>query len=127
MLKMMKCLCVVSALFAALTVSPAPAAASQETFLDRYAYNPFAVAIAVAGAGISMTTAAKAVTTAVTAVGGAVEVIAVGATVVGGAAFGTAILAVVGVGVGAVLIIATTELTCLFENAQEASLAFQSR
>lgn len=121
MLKMMKCLFVALALFSVLTVSPATAVASQESFLDRHAYNPFAIALAVAGAGISVASAANAVKATAAVLGGAAEVVVVGATAVGGATLGTVILAGIGVGVGAVLIIATGELTCLFENAQGAA------
>lgn len=125
MLKMLKSLCVVLALFAALMTVPTKPAVAQETFLDRYAYNPFAVALAVAGAGVSVATAANAVTTAAAAVGGAAEVVIAGATVVGGATAATVVLT--GVGIGVVLLVGTVELTDLFESAQGAALAFQGR
>lgn len=124
MLKRLMNLCIVLSMSTMLMVSSAQAA-SHESFLDRYAYNPFAVALAVAGAGISVATAANAVTAAATAIGGAAEVVVVSVTVIGGTTFGTMI--VTGIGVGTLLFIGTSELTGLFEAAQGATLAFQGR
>jgi uncharacterized membrane protein YedE/YeeE len=125
MLKRLMVFCCLMSLILGLLASPARASTSEPSFLDRYAYNPFAVALAVAGAGISVATAANAVSAAATAVGTAAEVVVTGATVIGGATFGTMVVA--GVGIGAVLFIGTSDLTELFESAQEAALAFQGR
>ena len=125
MLKRIWCAYAALCLVVALSVGSASAATSETSVLDRYAYNPFAVSLAVAGAGISVATAANAITAAATALASAGEVIVTAATIVGASTAGTVL--VTGLGLGAVLMIGTTELTSLFEAARGTARAFQGR
>lgn len=117
--------CMALSLIFVLFSTSAHAANEEKAALDSYASNPFATALAIASAAMSVATAANAVTAAATAVGGATEVVVTGVTVVGGATIGTVILS--GIGIATVLYIGTSDLTDLFEAAQGAALAFQGR
>jgi hypothetical protein len=125
MLKRIWAACAAMCLALALSTGSARAASSEASLLDRYASNPFATALAVAAAGISVATAANAVAAAATAIGSTAEVMVAGVTVIGGASMATVVLT--GIGIATVLYVGTADLTAALKAAGAAAQSPQGK